>query len=92
MGGASGLGRTNVNNQPTDGTALTREQYAAQQLAANTPTPPPSAAKALAAGISAAQDAAAKQRRRAQAGSKLTPGTILTGPTANLQPKTLLGS
>lgn len=88
-GGADGTGRKNVNNAPIIGTAVPRGQ-ATSDL---TPAPPPSTLAASSDAYGAARGAADKQRKRAAAGSTLVGGVGKPGgPTALLQPKTLLGS
>lgn len=61
-------------------------------LGLGTPTPPPGAVASAAAGVPLAQTAAAKQKKIAAAGSPLVGGpTSIALPTAQVQPKTLLG-
>jgi hypothetical protein len=87
MGGANGTGRANVNNAPIIGTAITREEYAAQQKAALIPSPPPGIDT-----IGAASGAAARQRKRAAAGDTLAGGLKPGGPGARLAPVALIGA
>lgn len=87
-GGSTGAGRRNVNNAPIIGTAVTREEYKASQ----TPAPPPSTAAAASLAQGGAKSAAERQRKRAAAGEQLVAGAGKAGPTANLQPATLIGS
>jgi len=88
MGGASGLGRKNVNNAPIIGEAVTRQEYAKREAEKNAP---PSTLAALSAAQGGAKSAAERQRKRAAAGSTLASKSNITAPTASLQPKTLLG-
>lgn len=88
MGGASGLGRTNVNNAPIIGTATTRADYAKRQAGA----PPPSALEAASTSIGGAKSAAERTRKRAAAGDALVAGAAKAGPGAVLAPKSLVGA
>ncbi len=91
-GGATGAGRHRPPGAPIIGTAITREELAAQQEAAKTPAPPPSTAAAASLAQGGAKSAAERQRKRAAAGDIKVAGAGKAGPLANLTPQTLIGS
>jgi hypothetical protein len=77
MGGASGLGRKNVNNAPIIGEAVTRQEYAKREAEKNAP---PSTLAALSAAQGGAKSAAERQRKRAAAGSTLASKSNINAP------------